>query len=81
MEVSSLQRAHSASHHIAGDHWNVYLGSAELAAICSKVGHIPTKLEYLADMGVPSLASAGIYKYMNFDQMPDFIEKADTVAA
>ena len=30
----------------------VYLGSAELAAICSKLGRIPTKAEYLADVGV-----------------------------
>ena len=64
-----------------GKNSNVYLGSAELAAICSKLGRIPTRVEYLADMGVLTLASAGIYKYMNFDQMPEFIEKADTVAA
>jgi len=64
-----------------GKNSNVYLGSAELAAICSKLGRIPTKAEYLSDMGVLTLASAGIYKYMNFDQMPEFIEKADTVAA
>ena len=64
-----------------GKNSNVYLGSAELAAICSKLGRIPTKAEYLADMGVLTLASEGIYKYMNFDQMPEFMEKADTVAA
>ena len=64
-----------------GKNSNVYLGSAELAAICSKLGRIPTKAEYLADMGVLTMASEGIYKYMNFDQMPEFMEKADTVAA
>ncbi len=64
-----------------GKNSNVYLGSAELAAICSKLGRIPTKAEYLSDMGVLSLASGSIYKYMNFDQMPEFTEKADTVAA
>ena len=64
-----------------GKNTNVYLGSAELAAICSKLGRIPTKAEYLADVGVLTLASADIYKYMNFDQMPEFTEKADTVAA
>ena len=64
-----------------GKNSNVYLGSAELAAICSKLGRIPTRVEYLADMGVLTLASAGIYKYMNFDQMPEFIEKAETVSA
>ena len=35
-----------------GKNTNVYLGSAELAAICSKLGRIPTVAEYHADMGV-----------------------------
>ena len=64
-----------------GKNSNVYLGSAELAAICSKLGRIPTKAEYLADMGVLALASEGIYKYMNFNEMAEFNKKADTVAA
>ena len=64
-----------------GKNSNVYLGSAELAAICSKLGRIPTKAEYLADMGVLALASEGIYKYMNFNDMAEFNNKADTVAA
>ena len=59
----------------------VYLGSAELAAICSKLGRIPTKEEYLVDVGVINKDSAQIYKYMNFDQMPEFVEQAGTVAA
>jgi aconitate hydratase 2/2-methylisocitrate dehydratase len=52
----------------------VYLGSAELAAICSKLGRIPTKSEYMADMVVLTAASDKIYQYMNFDKMPDFTE-------
>ena len=59
----------------------VYLGSAELAAICSKLGRIPTKEEYLVDVGVINKDSAQIYKYMNFDQMPEFVEQAGTVTA
>src|SRR5205814_4665452 len=35
-----------------GKNANVYLGSAELAAICSKLGRIPTKTEYMEGMGV-----------------------------
>jgi aconitate hydratase 2 / 2-methylisocitrate dehydratase len=58
----------------------VYLGSAELAAICSKLGRIPTRAEYLADVGVINSDSANVYKYMNFDQMEEFNEKA-TLAA
>ena len=59
----------------------VYLGSAELAAICSKLGKIPTKEEYMADIGVLKTSSAEIYKYMNFDQIKDFSDVADTVKA
>jgi aconitate hydratase 2/2-methylisocitrate dehydratase len=59
----------------------VYLGSAELAAICSKLGRIPTKEEYMADIGVLKTSSAEIYKYMNFDQIKDFSDIADTVKA
>jgi aconitate hydratase 2 / 2-methylisocitrate dehydratase len=60
-----------------GKNSNVYLGSAELAAICSKLGRIPTKAEYMADMGVLTAASDKIYQYMNFDKMPDFTEVTD----
>ena len=59
----------------------VYLGSAELAAICSKLGRIPTKEEYMADIGALKTSSAEIYKYMNFDQIKDFSDVADTVKA
>ena len=59
----------------------VYLGSAELASICSKLGRIPTKEEYMADIGVINASSAEIYKYMNFDQIKDFSEVAETVKA
>jgi len=62
-----------------GKNTNVYLGSAELAAICSRLGKIPSKDEYMADMGVLSANGDKIYKYMNFDQIQDFKEVADTV--
>jgi aconitate hydratase 2/2-methylisocitrate dehydratase len=62
-----------------GKNTNVYLGSAELAAICSKLGRIPTKEEYLTDMGVLSKNGDQIYKYLNFDQIPDYKDVADTI--
>lgn len=57
----------------------VYLGSAELAAICSRLGKIPTREEYMADMGIIDKNSENIYRYMNFDQIEDFKEIADSV--
>ena len=62
-----------------GKNTNVYLGSAELAAICSRLGRIPTKEEYMADMGVLNANGDKIYRYMNFDQIEDFKGVADTV--
>ncbi len=62
-----------------GKNSNVYLGSAELAAICSKLGRIPTREEYLADMGVLTASSDKVYQYLNFDKIDDYTESAATV--
>ena len=64
-----------------GKNSNVYLGSAELAAICSKLGRIPTKAEYMADMGVINQDGSKIYQYLNFDKVQEYTDLADSVAA
>jgi aconitate hydratase 2/2-methylisocitrate dehydratase len=55
-----------------GKNSNVYLGSAELAAICSKLGRIPTKTEYMEGMGVLTAASSKVYQYLNFDRIEEY---------
>lgn len=62
-----------------GKNTNVYLGSAELAAICSRLGKIPTREEYLENMGIIDENSDNIYRYMNFNEIQDFQEVADSV--
>ena len=64
-----------------GKNTNVYLGSAELSAIASKLGRIPTKAEYLADMGVIKQSSDQIYQYLNFDQIEEYSDVAKGVNA
>jgi aconitate hydratase 2/2-methylisocitrate dehydratase len=64
-----------------GKNTNVYLASAELAAIASKLGRIPTVAEYHADMGVINADGGKIYRYMNFDQIDEYAEVAREVAA
>ncbi|MBC7392955.1 MULTISPECIES: bifunctional aconitate hydratase 2/2-methylisocitrate dehydratase [unclassified Variovorax] len=64
-----------------GKNSNVYLGSAELAAICSRLGRIPTKAEYMDSVGVLDASSAQIYQYLNFDKIEEYQAVADTVAA
>ncbi len=51
---------------------NVYLASAEVTAVASLLGKIPTKAEYLEHMKVVQQKAADIYRYMNFHQMAEF---------
>ena len=62
-----------------GKNTNVFLGSAELAAVASKLGKLPTKEEYLAATGVITAKADQIYKYMNFDQIEEYAEVAKSV--
>ncbi len=57
----------------------VYLGSAELASVCALLGKIPTPAEYMEHQGVISQNADKIYRYMNFDQIKEFKDVADTV--
>lgn len=64
-----------------GKNTNVFLGSAELAAVCSKLGRIPTVEEYMAEVAVVAKNADKIYKYMNFDQIEEYAEAAKGVSA
>lgn len=62
-----------------GKNSNVFLGSAELAAICAKLGKIPTVEEYHTNMGLIAEKGVEVYRYMNFDQVETYQNIADTV--
>ena len=64
-----------------GKNTNVYLASAELAAIASKLGRIPTVAEYAENMGVINKDSSQIYQYLNFDKLEQYAEVAKGVTA
>jgi len=57
----------------------VYLSSAELAAMCALAGRIITVEEYMEQIKAVNAKSGEIYRYMNFDQIPAFVEQAATV--
>lgn len=59
----------------------VYLGSAELAAVCAKLGRMPTPAEYLETVGNKLNDTANIYKYLNFDQMTEYKAALDTLSS
>ena len=57
----------------------VYLSSAELAAVTALLGRIPTVAEYMEQVKSLESKAADVYRYMNFDQIKEFKEVADTV--
>ncbi len=58
---------------------NVYLASAELAAVASLLGRLPTPDEYQTYMAQVDKTAADTYRYLNFDQLGQYTEKADGV--
>ena len=62
-----------------GNGANVYLASAELAAVCSLLGKIPSFDEYKVYAEQISKSAGESYRYHNFNQMKAYQKKADTV--
>ncbi|QZN95047.1 bifunctional aconitate hydratase 2/2-methylisocitrate dehydratase [Symbiopectobacterium purcellii] len=58
---------------------NVYLASAELAAVASLLGKLPTPDEYLAAMAQVDKTAQDSYRYLNFDRLDQYTAKADGV--
>ncbi len=59
-----------------GDGANVYLTSAELAAVGAVLGKLPSPAEYMEYAKDLNSMSKEIYKYLNFDQMEEYTSKA-----
>ena len=56
---------------------NVYLSSAELAAVAAILGRLPTVEEYMEYATRIDSMAPEIYRYLNFDKMPDFVDSAN----
>jgi aconitate hydratase 2/2-methylisocitrate dehydratase len=56
---------------------NVFLASAELAAISAVLGRLPTPEEYLEFAKQIDSMAPEIYDYLNFDQVPEFLQAAE----
>ncbi|MCQ2032235.1 bifunctional aconitate hydratase 2/2-methylisocitrate dehydratase [Stutzerimonas zhaodongensis] len=59
-----------------GDATNVYLASAELAAVASIIGRLPTVEEYMVYAAQIDTMAADVYRYLSFDQIAEFRESA-----
>ena len=58
----------------------VYLGSAELAAVCALLGKIPTVEEYMAIVKEKIAPFEGnLYRYLNFDQIENFEDEGRVI--
>ena len=65
-----------------GNGAQVYLGSAELAAVCAQLGRIPTREQYLAIAAAKiDPKGAELYRYLNFDQIAGFEDAGRVVSA
>ena len=58
---------------------NVYLASAELAAVAALIGKLPTPEEYQTYVAQVDKTAVDTYRYLNFDQLSQYTEKADGV--
>ena len=61
-----------------GDATNVYLASAELAAVASIIGKLPTVEEYLKYAADIDSMAADVYRYLSFDQIAEFRQAAES---
>ena len=61
-----------------GDGADVFLASAELAAIASIMGKLPTPEEYLGYMEEINPLADDIYRYLNFNEIENYVETADS---
>ncbi len=58
---------------------NVYLASAELAAVASLLGKVPSVEEYMDHVKGLALMTDEVYRYLNFHEIAEYKEVADKV--
>ena len=61
-----------------GDGADVFLASAELAAISSVLGRLPTVDEYHKYMSDINPLADEIYRYLNFNEIDSYVESANS---
>ncbi|NDL61261.1 bifunctional aconitate hydratase 2/2-methylisocitrate dehydratase [Acerihabitans arboris] len=62
-----------------GNGADVYLASAELAAVTALLGRLPTVAEYLQAIALVDKTAVDTYRYLNFDRLAEYTDKADEV--
>ncbi|MBE0507647.1 MAG: bifunctional aconitate hydratase 2/2-methylisocitrate dehydratase [Marinospirillum sp.] len=62
-----------------GDGADVFLASAELAAVASILGKLPTTAEYMQYAATINTMASDVYRYLNFDQIAEYQKAASSV--
>ncbi|MFK7160889.1 bifunctional aconitate hydratase 2/2-methylisocitrate dehydratase [Marinospirillum sp. MEB164] len=62
-----------------GDGADVFLASAELAAVASILGRLPTTAEYMEYAATINTMASDVYRYLNFDQIAEYQKAASSV--
>ena len=57
----------------------VYLGSAELAAVAALMGKIPSVEEYMEKVALLNTMSADVYRYLNFNEIDEYQQQANSI--
>lgn len=60
-----------------GQDADVFLASAELASIVALTGQLPTVEEYMEYAGKIDSMGSDIYRYLNFNEIPDYVASAE----
>ena len=60
-----------------GNGADVYLSSAELAAVVASIGRLPTTAEYLEKVGGIKPMADDIYRYLNFHEIAEYATTSD----
>jgi aconitate hydratase 2/2-methylisocitrate dehydratase len=61
-----------------GNDTNVYLSSAELAAVTAIMGKIPSVQEYMSYAKNIDTMAADVYRYLNFNQVDEYVKAAES---
>ena len=59
---------------------DVFLASAELASVAAIMGKLPTPEEYQQYAGQLDTTASDTYRYLNFDELQEYVDSADKVA-
>ncbi len=78
MDVETHHKLPDIMQNRLGKGANVYLASAELAAVAATMGRIPSRGEYMKYADDLDAMAGDVYRYLDFNQMENYLSSADS---